>query len=55
LSSEASEKMGDGDSLTGFKNDLIRYLESYSLSALQPWIEKVHQADMSNIKYITEL
>lgn len=47
--------MGDGDSLTGFKSDLIRYLESYSLSALQPWIEKILQADMSSIKYIIEL
>lgn len=46
-----SEVLGDGyDSITGFKQDLLRYLETYSLPALQPWIEKIRLADMSSIK-----
>ncbi|KAI9557608.1 hypothetical protein GHT06_017436 [Daphnia sinensis] len=49
LLSEAGEHMGDGDSVTGFKRDLLRYLETYSLVALQPWIEKIRQANMSHI------
>ncbi|XP_057366937.1 probable tyrosyl-DNA phosphodiesterase [Daphnia carinata] len=49
LLSKAGENTGDGDSVTGFKRDLLRYLETYSLVALKPWIEKIQQADMSHI------
>ncbi|KZS04356.1 putative Tyrosyl-DNA phosphodiesterase [Daphnia magna] len=49
LLSEAAENTGDGDSVTGFKRDLLRYLETYSLVALQPWMEKIRKADMSHI------
>ena len=35
---------------TGFKRDLIRYLEAYSLPELTPWLEKIRQSDMSSIK-----
>ena len=48
----SAEFIGDGDSLTGFTRDLLRYLETYSLPDLQPWLEKIRRADMSRIKYI---
>lgn len=47
LSSTAPE---GGDSETGFKQDLLRYLQTYSLPALQSWMEKIRRADMSTIK-----
>lgn len=37
------------DSKTGFKRDLLRYLNAYSLSSLQPWIEKIRGCDMHHI------
>lgn len=40
-----------GESSTYFKRDLIRYLESYALPDLNPWIEKVKRANMSSVKY----
>jgi len=39
------------DSVTGFKYDLLRYLEAYSLHHLQPWIEKIRHSNMDHIKY----
>lgn len=39
------------DSTTGFKRDLLRYLNAYSLTSLQPWIEKIKNCDMDHIKY----
>ena len=47
----AGDIQGDGDSLTGFKKDLLRYLETYPVVALKPWIEKIRRVDMSSIKY----
>ena len=40
------------DSETNFKRDLLRYLSAYSLSALDPWMDKIRHCDMSSIKYI---
>lgn len=40
----------NGDSHTGFKRDLLRYMESYSLPVLQKWIDKIRRSDMSAIK-----
>jgi len=37
------------DSTTGFKRDLLRYLNAYSLTSLQPWIEKIKNCDMDHI------
>ena len=37
-------------SKTGFKKDLLRYLQSYSLPALQHWMDKIRSVDMSAIK-----
>lgn len=39
------------DSETNFKKDLLYYLESYKLPVLQPWIEKVTNADFTKVKY----
>ena len=39
------------DSETGFKKDLLRYLTAYSLTELQPWIQRITMCDMSHIKY----
>lgn len=41
----------EGDSEVGFKRDLLRYLDSYSLPELEPWIQKIRRCDMSGIKY----
>lgn len=49
LLAEASPE-NTGESPTFFKRDLLRYLDSYSLAVLKPWIEKVKKADMSSIK-----
>jgi tyrosyl-DNA phosphodiesterase 1 len=38
------------DSETGFKKDLIRYLEAYPVNELHPWIEKIKKTDMSAIR-----
>lgn len=41
---------GGGESPTGFKRDLLRYFEAYSLPCLKPWIERIKNSDMSSIK-----
>ncbi|XP_030766890.1 probable tyrosyl-DNA phosphodiesterase [Sitophilus oryzae] len=40
----------DGESPTSFKQDLIKYLQSYNLAILKEWIEYVKNADFSNVK-----
>lgn len=38
-----------GESVTGFRNDLLKYLTSYRLPLLQPWITRVRKSDFSSI------
>lgn len=38
-----------GESPTGFRADLLRYLTAYQLSHLQPWISRIRRADFSAI------
>ncbi|XP_065216562.1 probable tyrosyl-DNA phosphodiesterase [Planococcus citri] len=38
------------DSETKFKKDLLSYLRAYNLSVLNPWIEKVKNADCREVK-----
>lgn len=40
----------ENDSETNFKKDLLKYLENYNLPIVQPWIEKVKNADFREIK-----
>jgi tyrosyl-DNA phosphodiesterase-1 len=40
----------DGDSKTGFKKDVLRYLHYYNLPLLKPWIQKIEKADLSKAK-----
>lgn len=37
------------DSATGFRKDLVRYLEAYSVPELRPWIDKIRKSNMSAI------
>lgn len=41
---------GAGESLTGFKQDLMLYLVEYKISQLQPWIARIRNSDFSAIK-----
>lgn len=47
-----SNNQTDGDSATNFKKDLLRYLRSYNLELLSRWINKIENADFSEIKYV---
>jgi tyrosyl-DNA phosphodiesterase-1 len=41
----------DGDSKTGFKKDILRYLNSYNnIPLLRSWIQKIEKADFSEAK-----
>ncbi|CAG9772390.1 unnamed protein product [Ceutorhynchus assimilis] len=40
----------DGESITGFKSDLIAYLETYKLSILKEWLDYVKNADFSQVR-----
>lgn len=46
---------GDGDSVTGFRRDLIEYLCAYNshLSKLDSWIEVVKKHDFSCVRYVS--
>jgi len=44
-----SANPSDGESLTGFKKDLKRYLSRYEQPALTQWIWKVQKADFSKV------
>ncbi len=37
----------DGDSCTGFKRDLLRYLETYKTSQVNAWVKVVQQHNLS--------
>lgn len=47
-----STNQDDGeDSPTGFKKELLRYLEGYSMpDVFQSWMDKIRRCDMSAIK-----
>lgn len=39
-----------GESPTGFKESLVRYLVSYNIPRLQTWITRVRKSDFSDVK-----
>ncbi|XP_037921101.1 probable tyrosyl-DNA phosphodiesterase isoform X2 [Hermetia illucens] len=39
----------NGESPTGFRNDLILYLIQYKISRLQPWIKRIRKTDFSSV------
>lgn len=41
---------GAGESSTEFRKDLLKYLSSYKLADLQPWVVQIRKADFSSIK-----
>lgn len=51
-----SEKLGqvseavDGESVTNFRADLVRYLSNYKVSNLQPYIDRITKSDFSSVK-----
>lgn len=46
----ADADTGAGGGPTGFRDDLLRYLNAYGLAALQPWMARVRQSDFSAVK-----
>ncbi|XP_077277817.1 tyrosyl-DNA phosphodiesterase 1-like [Temnothorax americanus] len=44
-----SANSNDGESPTGFKKDLVRYLSKYEYPALTQWIRVVQRADFSDV------
>jgi len=44
--------MGHGDSETGFKSSLIRYLNTYQVSALKPYINAINMTNFSSVNSI---
>lgn len=38
------------DSPTGFRDDLLRYLNTYNIPTLQPWIARIRKTDFSKVK-----
>lgn len=40
-----------GESITEFRESLERYLVSYNIPKLQPWIARIRKTDFSQIKY----
>ncbi|XP_031628182.1 probable tyrosyl-DNA phosphodiesterase [Contarinia nasturtii] len=49
LKSENKAFFDDGESATGFRNDLIIYLEAYDLTHLDPFIERIRNTDFSSV------
>lgn len=45
-----SASFNDGESETGFREDLLRYLVTYNLPKLQPYIAKIRKTDFSKVK-----
>ena len=41
-----------GESPTGFREDLVRYLVSYNLPKLQPWIARIRKTSFKHVKYV---
>ena len=48
LASDAAA--ADGESPTGFRADLVRYLSHYRLACLAPWLERVRRTDFSAVR-----
>lgn len=44
------DNKSDGDSKTGFKKDILRYLSSYDEPLLGKWIQKLQEIDFSEAK-----
>ena len=44
-----SDESGTGESPTGFKSALLRYLKFYEVSAVQQFITAIQKSDMSKI------
>ncbi|XP_050548767.1 probable tyrosyl-DNA phosphodiesterase isoform X2 [Daktulosphaira vitifoliae] len=40
----------NGESTTGFKNDILRYLQSYKVELLENWIQRIKKTDFSSAK-----
>lgn len=40
-----------GESVTGFRGDLVRYLNVYEKPELQAWIDRIRRTDFSAVKY----
>lgn len=47
---KSDNSKSDGDSKTGFKKDILRYLHSYNVPLLNQWIQKIIKADLSEAK-----
>lgn len=42
-----------GESETGFRNDLIKYLSSYAnVPKLEPWIQRIRKTNFKSVKYL---
>lgn len=41
---------GAGESTTEFRNELLKYLASYKLADLQPWLVRIRKTDFSSVK-----
>lgn len=52
---KSKDNKSDGDSKTGFKKDILRYLRSYSEPLLNQWIQKIENSDFSEAKYVYRL
>lgn len=44
-----NSSFSDGESITGFREDLLRYLVTYNLPKLQPYIAKIRKTDFSSV------
>ncbi|CAG0899423.1 unnamed protein product [Darwinula stevensoni] len=43
-------RMVDTDSVTAFKKDLLKYLSSYRLQCLDPWLQEINSHDFSDAR-----
>lgn len=50
LSDDMSDSTSAGESVTGFRSDLMHYLSMYKFDELQPWIERIAKCDFSAVK-----
>lgn len=50
LPDDSSDSPLAGESVTGFRSDLIHYLSMYKFDELQPWIERIAKCDFSAVK-----
>lgn len=47
---QSASKECNGESVTKFRADLVRYLTNYRIPTLQPYIERVMKSDFSSVK-----